>query len=273
MKIAFVLLVTILFITKLILSTNINLDIVKPDITYNLDPNQVSICTYNIQSLPYMTKSYESLSKMLSKYDVILIQEAFNGIVDIGNRDRLIKNLYKEGFTSIISSPEPNIFSMKFVNSGLLIMSKYKIEYVDFIPFNLLYYSDSLSDKGILVGKINGIYIINTHLQAIYDKKTEQIVWDQLSLLNSYINTLPKDSKVVFGGDFNINLFKSNNISKFTNLFKTFSVNLSTDATFEKTGEKLDYVIYRGVNGYNFKVNKFNNYSDHNGLSGILKLK
>lgn len=271
-KITLVVLIMILFIVKLILSTNINHPIIKHDITYNDNPSNISICTYNIKSLPNMTKSYESLSKILSQYNMVLLQEAFNSITDIGNRDRLVKNLYNEGFLYVISVPEPNFFSMKFANGGLLIVSKYKIEYVKFIPFIISAYSDSLSDKGILVGRVKGIYIINTHLQAIYDKRTEDIVWNQLSILSSYIKTLPNDAKVIFGGDFNINLLNIHNRAKFTNLFTSFSIDGNVETTFEESGEKLDCLMSRGVNGSNYKINKFNNYSDHYGLSGVFQL-
>ena len=271
-KITLVALIMILFIIKLLLSTNISLDMVRFDITHNDNPFHISVCTYNIQSLPNMTKQYGSISKMLSQYDIVILQEAFNSVVDIGNRDRLVKDLYREGFLDVISAPEPDFFSMKFTNGGLLIISKYQIEYIKFIPFTTSVYSDSLSNKGILVGRVKGIYIINTHLQAIYDKATEEIVWDQLLILNSYIKTLPSDAKVISGGDFNINLLNGYNRAKFNKLFKSFSVDDNTEITYEESGEKFDCLMSRGINGSNYKINKFNNYSDHYGLSGVFQL-
>ena len=124
----------------------------------------------------------------------------------------------------------------------------------------------------MVLPKINGIYIINTHLQAIYDKYTEEIVWKQLSTLDTYIKTLPYNSKIIFGGDFNINLLNETNKKKFNKLFNKFLMDSNTSSTFRESGEKLDYLMSRGIVGSNYKINKFNNYSDHYGLEGVFYL-
>ena len=46
----------------------------------------------------------------------------------------------------------------------------------------------------------------------------------------------------------------------------------NTEATFRELGTKLDCIGSKGVTGSNYKINKFNNYSDHYGLSGVFAM-
>ena len=54
----------------------------------------------------------------------------------------------------VADSPYPSYYSTYFVDSGLLILSRYPIMAEDFYPFTYGIDADALANKGILYAKI-----------------------------------------------------------------------------------------------------------------------
>ncbi len=177
--------------------------------TSHIEPNQLtnfqhgygqtlSVITWNIQKLPWITKSVSCLSDLLDKYDIILLQECF--MVQI----QTLKNLFPTYWISkgFLSGP-------KLLNSGLVILSKYPIVQVQFYPFENSnpYTSDYLCEKGILVARVyiggEYLYVVNTHLQASHYSPYDPVALEQFAELEKIIRIIKKN-KYLIAGDFNI---------------------------------------------------------------------
>lgn len=158
----------------------------------------LSVITWNIQKLPWITKSVSCLTDLLDKYDIILLQECF--MVQI----QTLKNLFPTHWISkgFLSGP-------KLLNSGLVILSKYPIVQVQFYPFENSnpYTSDYLCEKGILVATVyvggKYLYVVNTHLQASYYSPYDPVALEQFAELEKIIKLMEKN-KYIIAGDFNI---------------------------------------------------------------------
>lgn len=159
---------------------------------------QLKILTYNIQRLPHTFIENPNFIEN-SDADIICLQEYFHNIF----RD-------KKGFLKRINYnvciPEVNN-KMKW-DSGLVILSKYPIKYIDFIPFKKSSSIDSITEKGFLITKIKDLFIINAHLQACYQKSFNYpIIYSQLNQINEYIvyNNLNRYNCILCG-DFNTDI-------------------------------------------------------------------
>ena len=152
----------------------------------------LKILTYNIQRLPYTTKTNVDISRLLITYDIICFQENFCSISG-GNKKKINHNCI-----------QPAGAFFKLTDSGLTVYSKYHINFVEFVRFNNLSSIDKFSDKGFLVFKIDELYVVNSHLQASYNlfDKNE----NGYCQLNQIIEYCKYFEKVVICGDFNIDL-------------------------------------------------------------------
>ena len=149
----------------------------------------ITICTWNIQCLfCYMNNKIIKLNNIINNIklintDLFLLQEVFDDF----SKKYIIKNL---------SNIYPNYLlgncDKKYIfgeDSGLLVLSKYKIEYLKEIILDGYRLPDSLSNKSALFFKINDIIICNTHLQSSHwrecsTESNEQII----KLLKYYDN-------------------------------------------------------------------------------------
>lgn len=175
--------------------------------------------SYNIKALPGIAgggKGFqfdyigEELARMREEGthpQVIMIQEAFK-YAPIQRINKLAG--YKHVFTG------PYRFGIKVLGGGLVILSDYELEFVMNIAFPTFLCAgwDCFSAKGYQIVKIKGTntYIINTHLNAsnsssgaCVNRRSIKSRLSQVRLIGDYIKaSLPKDAKIIFGGDFNI---------------------------------------------------------------------
>ena len=164
----------------------------------DLNKSIVSCLTYNIQRLPYTLRNYPFFLENINT-DIICLQEYFKNIIK--SRCDYLKQL---NYNICI----PNSKLPYKWDSGLIILSKFKIKFIDLIPFINSKSIDKLSEKGFLVVKIRDIYVINTHLQANYDnsKYYSDIIKSQLKQIENYIYRNLRDKTCLLLGDFNYNL-------------------------------------------------------------------
>jgi hypothetical protein len=197
----------ILFIIILIIIINYirvkSLNILNLNCEYLLNENEkIKILTFNCHKIPLYYFPDVCIHKLISKYDVICLQENFTSILGTN------KNHF--GYNCVI--PGGNI--LKLIDSGLSIYSKYNITYIDFIPFDNLLSVDKYSSKGFLIVQIKDIIFINTHLQTAYNECDNEIIMKQIK---SILNKCSIFFKVIIVGDFNINLkyflYENNNFN------------------------------------------------------------
>jgi len=256
----------------------------------NIDLDDTSIVTYNIQKFPWALKSLrdEEINKIITNHSIVLLQECFNEAYDS------LETAYPNYHIC-----RGNLKGINLMNSGLVIMSKFPIidvkfkEYKSSNPWSFDYFSE----KGFLTATIKirdrCVKIVNTHLQSSDFSRYDKYALSQLKELLSYIEDLKRDgNEYIIGGDFNIDINDikdisniacaqsplgdikdiSNNIKSPTN--PTIYINLTTSHTHNEYKEGyepfiFDYFITELETSKPVVINS--NYSDHNPVSCIFK--
>lgn len=177
------------------------------------------------------------LSKVLDDYDVVLLQELWNGFSLVRGKKRrnvLIEQAKQLGFEHSVTPPKVFAKEKKLMDSGLVILSRFPIVEEDSLTYSASCNYDRYAAKGALFAKLklpNGelLNVVNTHLQASYDIvenysyfKTVDVRNKQLLQLREFVKrkTFPTEAKIV-GGDFNINSIESEDVPptlEFTNM-------------------------------------------------------
>ena len=165
------------------------------------------------------------IDNYLDDYDIICFQEVYGTLSLFCNK--LINRAKQKGFHWYIVPESLKFKSFKFMDSGLLTISKYPILYTNTVPFNDGLYKDVLAKKSFqycMIDTLNKninkkyLHIINTHLQSEYkikDKTAMNVKFKQLKQIKDFIDfyNLRKEA-LVLSGDFNINCFYLNDCYK-----------------------------------------------------------
>lgn len=144
---------------------------------------------------------------------------------------------------------------LSLLNSGIFVISKYKINNSKYIHFKDSQDSDSFASKGALYLKINKKHFIFCHLQA-WDKH-EDVRKKQLEQIYDWIkNDLKIKTNIFIIGDFNIDYYDEKNIQKKISLPKnsyTFDPSQNSlyglDGTAEENGCGSEYFCQLCKNG------------------------
>ena len=135
--------------------------------------SNIKILSFNINLLPHTFKKLDFLEKLILTHEIIFLQEFFTNIWFC--KKKWLINFCKEYNYNVVTNDNIDLLNYKFVDSGLVILSKYKI--LDTINYNFNFSEeiDKFSNKGILYAKIKIdntiINLFNTHLQAQYTNK------------------------------------------------------------------------------------------------------
>lgn len=193
---------------------------------------QISMVTFNIQKFPWTIKRINPIANIVSSYDIVLLQECF--MVSISTLKKLFPNHW---------ICKTSLSSIKLLNSGLVILSKYPITSAKFYPFvnSNIMTTDYLCEKGTLIAniKINNktVQIINLHLQSSHYKPYDLVAIKQFSEIKKYIDY---KKNYIIGGDFNVDQ------DDFTNLTNIKSLNYPSEPTIYvnfKTGDSICYSL------------------------------
>jgi sphingomyelin phosphodiesterase len=143
--------------------------------------DSLKVLSWNIYMLPVSIKKVgqanrvEYIANQLnnSDYDVIVFQEAFDRDARYGLSKLMRKQFpYQEG----PANGKPSIFRL---NSGIWILSKYPMKYLDEIHYKQNIGVDKVARKGVLMVEINKngkrYQIAGTHLQAGASKKKDNV--------------------------------------------------------------------------------------------------
>ena len=231
------------------------------------------------------------ISNILPNYDIICFQEMFTRLNC--RREKLIEAAKSAGYQYFSIPPEQPFFSIYFINSGLLTISRHKITRTEFLPFHHGSGVDRLAYKGMMYSRIEVetgkfLNLFNVHLQAHYhheDHGNIESRLNQISELPNYIQLCLRkytdidqgpDSDASFNepiyiiGDFNVcankHLFAREGYlkrSNTTNQFYNFIENSHPD---DAHFSEYDYLIYVLRKQYEF-------CSGPNEIVDLLKVK
>jgi endonuclease/exonuclease/phosphatase family metal-dependent hydrolase len=257
-------------------------DYYKPTKKSKKNPKKkISIITYNIQKFPWSIKTFADITRILKKHSIILLQECF---------DDTFSSL-EENFPNYYICRD-TLKGFNILSSGLVILSKYPIEYYNSHTFqNYNSYSlDRFSQKGFMMAKINvngnNINVINTHLQSCTFERYDEIAILQHKELLDFFNKV--EGYCIVGGDFNIDindmkgLFKDNNdIDYFYPYDPTIYIDFNSghSIAYQASNQYDKLVFDYFITKKNGKLNINNiriiacQYSDHNPVCGIVQLQ
>lgn len=159
----------------------------------------IKIISYNINYLPWTNKNLDEVEKIISKYDIVCLQELFTNLSQ--NNKQWLEHLSKKYKYNVIYNPKVSF--PKVISSGLAILTKYKINEHNFYLYKNSKNIDRYSNKGILSANIQvndkRLNIYNTHMQAYYNKRY-YILYPQIKELKAEVK-----NNFILTGDFNVN--------------------------------------------------------------------
>ncbi len=196
--------------------------------------NQIRILTLNCfmrswgiaddyTTFDYKNERLEELIKSeFPKYDILCLQEVF---ATFSFRSHHLVS--RAGFKYYIVPNDPPLWSRKFMDSGLIILSRYPIEEFECVSFTHTgVYSDQFADKGFQYAKIQDLHIINTHVQSDYqvnDTLATSVKLHQWSQIKQFMDHKNKKTWLVCG-DLNCNAYEDNN-ALYTKMLTIFKMN------------------------------------------------
>ena len=250
--------------------------ILKPNKDIILNKKNLKIVSYNIDGLfaHYIHLNYINISKYIrnllieENVDIICLQEVW---------ELSILNMIKNNINDIdlyYAQPPTNLKYCLGEHSGLLVISKYPIVYQDYLKYDQLNFTCSMTNKGLQHIKIirnNLEYdIINTHLQSSFNKcglMYQNTSENQLNQILNYINE-NNIEKCIILGDLNLHTPFIKNILK-KNDKLSIKYNYDNLITFPdgNSSEQLDYFLdYNNIMSnkiINYSVKSDIYYSDH----------
>jgi len=195
-------------------------------------PYNVKILTYNIFLRPPLIKNNqddyknerlaEFLRTQIDRFDIVCLQEMFN----LANyRQQLLLRIAREkGFPYYARSVDPHWLSGKFIDAGLVILSRYPIAETDGMIYRSGNQIDSWAAKQVIYAKVQVtphyfVHVFTTHMQASYYDNHESInvINDkaratQVQEMSDFIKMKTEGSPypVIITGDFNIDSVQEN---------------------------------------------------------------
>ena len=276
---ALVFVIATIIIVWILIQKNICERYIPENYIDNIDLDDRSIVTYNIQKFPWALKSLgdQEISKIIKSHSIVLLQECFNEAYDS------LETHYPEYHIC-----RGNLKGLNLMNSGLVIMSKFPIidvkykEYKEANPWTFDYFSE----KGFLIATINigykSIKIVNTHLQSSDFHRYDKYALSQLEELVNHLENLKTDGdEYIVGGDFNIDINDINIIKEIKGIKSptkpTIYINLTTSHTSNKYKEGyepfiFDYFITSKSITMSKPIVINSDYSDHNPVSCIFNI-
>jgi len=189
-------------------------------------PYEIKVLSYNIFLRPPLIKNNaddfknerlaEFMRSQLDRFDIICLQEMFN----LANyRQRLLLMIaHERGFTYYAKSVDPQWFSGKFIDAGLVILSKYPILETDGMIYKAGNQIDGWAAKQVIYAKVQVsptffVHVFTTHMQASYydnhasinlvnDKARATQVQEMADFIKQKTDGSPYP--VLITGDFNI---------------------------------------------------------------------
>ena len=199
----------------------------------------------------------------LKNYHIVFLQEAF--ITANFRIHYLLDQLYQYGFKYWVIPNNSSLFSLKFMDSGLIIISKIPLSNANEIIFNngnnIDYYaSKSFQTCDILINN-KKIKLINTHCNANYQLFDDKYTWDIKKTQYKQIGDYLKNNNInnfILGGDFNCNYYHHHN---YNIMLKLLNLKSYHNKIKNKITTKIYYYLdnFKEFNTYFYKYPKENN--------------
>jgi len=227
-------------------------------------PYDVKVLSYNIFLRPPLVKNNaddfknERLKEFINhidQFDIISLQEMF---CLANTRQRVLLNAARaKGFKYHCESVNASWYSAKFIDAGLLILSKYPILESDGYIYRSGNQIDSWAAKQVIYAKIQitgtfFLHVFNTHLQASYfdsheshNKINDFARADQVSEMATFIEKKTSGSPypILITGDFNINSRETGSPNNETREYKYMM------ETLDPSGTRLRDLLKESHNG------------------------
>ena len=260
-------------------------------VVFSAEENNLTILSWNIKMLngPYgwlhnRTERADNIIQSLKSsagYDIILFQEAFSG-----DMRRLMYEGLKTLYPYQIIPDDKTCIGKS--NSGLWVVSKSPIMLIDEIAFSNQKSWDALSSKGAKLYSVvqdgQEFHIINTHMQADYNKKNKNIRTQQYTEIHEKLILPNKNNEIplILCGD--LNIYKPVQLMDMLEKLKLKNGPLVGSLQFSTTGENAELLDYILVKSDNFQFESIErkildisknpkSLSDHYPIQGIFKWK
>lgn len=126
--------------------------------------------------------------------DLIFMNEMFHE-----EASKIFIEEVKSAYPHIVHNIAPSITGF---SSGVVVLSKYPIETIEFMRLDHMLGPERLSPRGILCVKIHNIFLYNVHMQALFGEGRAKARLKQLKDIKTFMET-HKQSPQVLLGDFN----------------------------------------------------------------------
>ena len=228
----------IIFLIIFYLTYDTNID--RLNYVDNKKKRTISFLSYNVKRL---ILKYKLIDFINWDKDVICLQEYYNDMHSIKKF-----NLHKSVNFNIVLPPSYKLLR----DSGLVILSKFPIIYIDYVKFKISCSSLNFINRGFLVVKIRKLYIINTYLCGD--------VLSQLEQINDYINLYLKDKNIIIMGGFGKNIFNIKGFSEFKKIYSKVPTMWQNNDIYplRTTNKLMDDMVPRWEDGAFVKTNKHN---------------
>ncbi len=224
------------------------------------NPNIINVLAYNIYMLtPPISLSDQGtraahIHQHIQNYDVLIFNEAF----DNSARSTLISNVSVEYpyYTDVVDQ------SGSTEDGGVIIFSRWPIEYSEDIVYTDCDADDCLAAKGAMYARINKLgtkyHIFGTHTQAWADATNVATRQAQMTQLKNFLDSksIPSSEAVILGGDFNVEKI-ANYLNEYNTMFTILNTEepvyqghpytydyLVSDYADSPYQEYLDYIMY-----------------------------
>lgn len=227
------------------------------------DENVLNVLSYNIYMLtPPIALTDQGtranyIHQHVHDYDVLIINEAF----DNDARAVLTANLVAEYpyYTDVVDE------SGSLEDGGVILYSRWPIEYSEDIVYTDCDGDDCLAAKGAMYARINKLgktyHVFGTHTQAWPDAQNVATRQAQMAQLKSFVDSknIPANEAVILGGDFNVEKV-ANFMGEYDAMFTILDTSepdylghgftydyLMSDYADAPYQEYLDYVMYENA--------------------------
>ncbi|MCP4123303.1 MAG: T9SS type A sorting domain-containing protein [Bacteroidetes bacterium] len=202
------------------------------DVAELTNPDIMNVLAYNTYMLtPPIALSDQGtraqhIDDAVHDLDAILIQEVF----DNSARATLLAELAPEYPYQTAVVDLPNILE----DGGIMIASRWPIEYSEQMVWNDCNTPDCLANKGVMYARINKLgrkyHLFSTHQQAFNGTDDVAARNLQMQQFSAFIDAqnIPADEAVIFGGDMNVDKY-TNKQGEYDNMFTIFN---STEPTY-----------------------------------------
>ncbi len=224
-----------------------------------------NICTPVLGALPNKHERLEIFLKNVGDADVVLLQEIFGWCMFwtkyFSCDAHLKKRLTELGFTHIVESPN----QLWGQTGGLVMASRKPMTKVKHLTFKDWSGMEAWTWKGAISAKIDGITVVNTHLQS----GGESARLKQLDELNEFSDALPQ----IVMGDFNLDGFIDDERGvlddKMLGMWDAIPEKSTLDVCKNYKNELLDHALVFGIENVSCELVDFK-CSDHPALLCVI---